>query len=448
VQLAPAAAAAAAAASISDYAEQLVRRLSDAGTSALLDAGPSVAPGAKFHTWERRGVPLRLEVGAAEVTAGTVTIAVNPGLVVRLLVGLLAQTNSSSSSSSVLWYVLELYAHGWQQQAQLLQHTAAAAAAAAAAHNQQATPSPDYHPGVHIPAAAGAASCGTAGNPWGGNAVAAAGVSPLKLAAVPAAKAAAVCKQLLQAMLEAVMPSADVSEQHQATPGCQIKQQQQQQQQQQWTSLLPFGCCSKLHLWPDVAAADRPCLHHLQFLVGAVARQCHCGAGRHVSLQELQGELQHQLQEVHGGNLSSTIKFTAGCSASAKQSGGRNMTTGPSAGGSEAAAACSSSSSTGTASLFVSRLPTNRPAAAVRQQLLQQLSGRGVLAATVPAVGQGRRCRGWAKLLLADESSAAALLQQTDGQLVSLLACVAVHHLRFQAGVAVNSTSQNMGAVN
>lgn len=38
------------------------------------------------------------------------------------------------------------------------------------------------------------------------------------------------------------------------------------------------------------------------------------------------------------------------------------------------------------------------------------LSGRGVLAAAVPAVGQGRRCRGWAKLLLEDAAAAAALL--------------------------------------
>jgi hypothetical protein len=379
--------------------------------SSLLDASPSIAPGAKFHCWDRRGVPLRLEVGQAEVTAGTVTIAVNPGLVVPLLVGLSAHDTSGSSSSRGFHELLEQYAHGWQQQVQQLQHTAAAAAA-----NKQATTALKNHPGVPLAAAAAAtaASSCTAGTPWGGNAVAAAGVSPLKLAAVPAAEAAAVCKQLLQAIADAVVLSADVSEQHQATPGYHITQQQQQQS----ANLLPYGCCSKLHLWPDLAAADRPCLNHLQYLVGAVTRPCHCGAGCHVSLQELQGELQHQLQEFHSGNLSSTVKFAAESSASAGKRRSRNVTTGPSAGDSSAAAAG------GTASLFVSGLPTNRPAAVVRQQLLQQLSGLGVLAVTVPAVGQGRRCRVWAKLLLADESSAAALLQQTDGRLVSMPACL------------------------
>jgi hypothetical protein len=136
-------------------------------------------------------------------------------------------------------------------------------------------------------------------------------------------------------------------------------------------------------------------------------------------LQELQGEVQRQLQEVHNEQLSSTVKFTAGRPAGGKQIRDKKFTAGTAADDDAAAAAAagSSSSSTCTANLFVSGLPVNRSAAAVRQQVLQQLSGRGVLSVTVPAVGHSRRCRGWAKLLLCDESAAAALLQQSKGQL-------------------------------
>ncbi|KAF6250611.1 hypothetical protein COO60DRAFT_1646460 [Scenedesmus sp. NREL 46B-D3] len=291
LESAAAAAAAAAADGVREYAEQLVVQLCSAGLPALLDASPSAAPGAKFHAWERRGVPLRLEVGQAEVTSGTVTVALNPGLVPQLLVELSAaatggdsSSSSSSSSSREVLSLLQLYAHGWQQQAEQLQQRAAAATA----NREQATSTVvSPHPA--------AACCGGVGiSLWGGNAVAAAGVAPLKLAGVPAAMAAAVCKQLLQA---------------------------------------------------------------------AAAR-----------------------------------------AADAYVSGAAIATSKPGA------------TPAATASLFVSGLPTARPAAAVRQQLLQQLSGRGVVGAAVPGVGQGRRCRGWARLL-ADEAAAAALLGQLAGGL-------------------------------
>jgi hypothetical protein len=292
--------------------------------------------------------------------------------------------------------ILQQYAADWKQQAEQVQQRTpdmSAATATAAA------------PG-------GGRNGGGVSRPWSVNAVAAAGFAPLKFAAVPAAEAPAVCKQLLMAAAAAVVGlPADTL--HPAA-------QQQQQQQQQWPSLLPFGCCSKLHLWPELPAADRPCFAHLQFLAGAAVYLCRCRAGRHVSLQELQDEVQHQLVKVYG--VSSTVKFLSPADHNAtRRKGGSTSRVEHNNSLTRNCEPADNSSETNTSSvgLFVSGLPSSRPAAAVRQQLLQQLSGHGVLAAAVPAVGAVRRCKGWARLLLRDDSAAAALLEQCESRLVS-----------------------------
>lgn len=48
-------------------AEEILRRLQDAGIRAKLDAREEFTPGWKFNDWELRGVPLRIEVGPKDV---------------------------------------------------------------------------------------------------------------------------------------------------------------------------------------------------------------------------------------------------------------------------------------------------------------------------------------------------------------------------------------------
>ncbi len=54
------------------YAGALVEELQRAGIRSKVDGGPD-RPGAKFFTWEARGVPLRLEVGQREVSSGNLS---------------------------------------------------------------------------------------------------------------------------------------------------------------------------------------------------------------------------------------------------------------------------------------------------------------------------------------------------------------------------------------
>ncbi len=48
-----------------EAASDLARRLKAAGIRVHVDDRPQVSPGFKFNDWEMRGVPLRLEIGAA-----------------------------------------------------------------------------------------------------------------------------------------------------------------------------------------------------------------------------------------------------------------------------------------------------------------------------------------------------------------------------------------------
>jgi len=49
------------------FAEQIVAELRAAGVRVALDTRERMKPGAKFYDWERKGVPLRLEVGPRDV---------------------------------------------------------------------------------------------------------------------------------------------------------------------------------------------------------------------------------------------------------------------------------------------------------------------------------------------------------------------------------------------
>ena len=55
-----------------DAGEDVVSRLAGVGVRAKLDVREGMNPGAKYYDWERRGVPLRLEVGPRDVEAGHV----------------------------------------------------------------------------------------------------------------------------------------------------------------------------------------------------------------------------------------------------------------------------------------------------------------------------------------------------------------------------------------
>jgi len=58
-----------------EYAEKVVKKLSENGIRVKVDYREDVTPGYKFYDWEMRGVPLRLEVGKREVNSNTVTLA-------------------------------------------------------------------------------------------------------------------------------------------------------------------------------------------------------------------------------------------------------------------------------------------------------------------------------------------------------------------------------------
>jgi prolyl-tRNA synthetase len=55
-------------------AESLVAALKAAGIRAVADLDVSAHPGSRFYAWERRGVPLRIEIGPRELAAGSAAV--------------------------------------------------------------------------------------------------------------------------------------------------------------------------------------------------------------------------------------------------------------------------------------------------------------------------------------------------------------------------------------
>src|SRR5262245_53849930 len=60
-------------------ARELAGRLRAAGLRPHVDERANLSPGFKFNDWEMRGVPVRLELGARELAAGTVVLALRLG---------------------------------------------------------------------------------------------------------------------------------------------------------------------------------------------------------------------------------------------------------------------------------------------------------------------------------------------------------------------------------
>jgi prolyl-tRNA synthetase len=54
--------------------DTLVERLKHAGVRVKVDDRDSIRPGAKFFEWERKGVPLRVELGPRDLDAGQVVV--------------------------------------------------------------------------------------------------------------------------------------------------------------------------------------------------------------------------------------------------------------------------------------------------------------------------------------------------------------------------------------
>ncbi|MGH7445137.1 MAG: proline--tRNA ligase [Longimicrobiales bacterium] len=57
-----------------EKAELLASGLKQAGVRTHVDARDTLKPGPKFYEWERKGVPLRIEIGPKDVQAGQVTV--------------------------------------------------------------------------------------------------------------------------------------------------------------------------------------------------------------------------------------------------------------------------------------------------------------------------------------------------------------------------------------
>jgi prolyl-tRNA synthetase len=60
-------------------ADRIRQEIAAGGIRVHLDAREGMKPGAKYYEWEGRGVPIRLEVGPRDVTAGTVMLARRTG---------------------------------------------------------------------------------------------------------------------------------------------------------------------------------------------------------------------------------------------------------------------------------------------------------------------------------------------------------------------------------
>ncbi len=61
-------------ATVAEKAREIVNALGDAGVRADADHRRHLSPGAKFFEWERKGVPMRLEVGPRDVARGEVVV--------------------------------------------------------------------------------------------------------------------------------------------------------------------------------------------------------------------------------------------------------------------------------------------------------------------------------------------------------------------------------------
>ena len=61
-------------ATVAEKAREIVGALGDAGVRADADYRRHLSPGAKFFEWERKGVPMRLEVGPRDVARGEVVV--------------------------------------------------------------------------------------------------------------------------------------------------------------------------------------------------------------------------------------------------------------------------------------------------------------------------------------------------------------------------------------
>ena len=62
------------AAAVMQKADSIVQRLKDGGVRAAADRRRHLSPGAKFFEWERKGVPLRVEIGPRDVERGQVVL--------------------------------------------------------------------------------------------------------------------------------------------------------------------------------------------------------------------------------------------------------------------------------------------------------------------------------------------------------------------------------------
>ncbi|UJW30471.1 proline--tRNA ligase [Saccharothrix sp. AJ9571] len=60
---------------VEEAAGDLARRLRAAGVRTHVDDRPQLSPGFKYHEWELRGVPVRLELGPRDLRAGTAMLA-------------------------------------------------------------------------------------------------------------------------------------------------------------------------------------------------------------------------------------------------------------------------------------------------------------------------------------------------------------------------------------
>ena len=63
------------AAVVTERADAIVQALRDQGVRAAADRRRHLSPGAKFFEWERKGVPLRIEIGPRDVARGEVVVA-------------------------------------------------------------------------------------------------------------------------------------------------------------------------------------------------------------------------------------------------------------------------------------------------------------------------------------------------------------------------------------
>jgi prolyl-tRNA synthetase len=63
------------AAAVRAKADEVVSRLKGMGIRAKLDARENLSPGAKYYEWERKGVPLRIEVGPKDLEQGQLALA-------------------------------------------------------------------------------------------------------------------------------------------------------------------------------------------------------------------------------------------------------------------------------------------------------------------------------------------------------------------------------------